>query len=115
MLFTSTIISVGCAAANTVDHLRLKRFKCTVCGYRSNYKSDVQRHIRQRHLHNTPARRGSHTTDVHLVCLSAEEALATPAPTTTTDPAAAAVCLFILHILYVSVSTRFLGIARLCR
>ena len=68
------------APANTVDHLRLKRFKCTLCGYRSNYKSDVQRHIRQRHLHNVPARRGSHATDVHLVCLSADEALATPDP-----------------------------------
>lgn len=63
-----------------MDHLRLKRFKCTLCGYRSNYKSDVQRHIRQRHLHNVPARRGSHATDVHLVCLSADEALASPDP-----------------------------------
>jgi len=36
-------------SAKSVDHLRLRRFKCNCCSYRSNYKSDVTRHIKQKH------------------------------------------------------------------
>lgn len=33
----------------TVDGHKLKRFKCSVCPYRSNFRSDVGRHIRHKH------------------------------------------------------------------
>ena len=33
----------------TVDSLKLKRFKCSECPYRSNFRSDVGRHIRHKH------------------------------------------------------------------
>ena len=36
-------------SAKSVDLLRLRRFKCRCCPYRSNYKSDVNRHVRQKH------------------------------------------------------------------
>lgn len=33
----------------TVDSHKLKRFKCSACPYRSNFRSDVGRHIRHKH------------------------------------------------------------------
>lgn len=38
--------SVTCV---TVDSHKLKRFKCSACPYRSNFRSDVGRHIRHKH------------------------------------------------------------------
>ena len=32
-----------------VDLSKLKRFKCSVCPYRSNFRSDIGRHIKRKH------------------------------------------------------------------
>lgn len=53
---TSTISQITSPTTSTlqsqnprIDTLRLKRLKCDGCGYRSNYRSDISRHIRRKH------------------------------------------------------------------
>ena len=38
------------AAPQHVDLQKLKRFKCSSCPYRSNFRSDISRHIKRKHL-----------------------------------------------------------------
>ncbi|XP_064639933.1 uncharacterized protein LOC135495354 [Lineus longissimus] len=41
--------SVSGKGSNQVDHDKSKKFKCSSCPYRSNYRSDVQRHVYNKH------------------------------------------------------------------
>ena len=38
-------------ATNSKDPTDCKRFKCSVCMYRSNWRSDIVRHVRKKHKH----------------------------------------------------------------
>ncbi|PAA77322.1 hypothetical protein BOX15_Mlig031749g3 [Macrostomum lignano] len=55
LLATAASSSSAAAAASgffgspRVDQLRLKRFMCSGCGYRSNYRSDIVRHNKRKH------------------------------------------------------------------
>ena len=37
------------------DAKKLKKFKCSICVYRSNFRSDIQRHLKRRHNRNINA------------------------------------------------------------
>ena len=36
-----------------IDNLRLKRFQCGVCSFRSNFRSDISRHLKVKHPNHT--------------------------------------------------------------